>query len=71
MLTVRCDSCGELVPGVWYQPVFLSKGPDGGNALAEESPKWKKKDYSICGDCCEAFVGGKMHADATTGQRNG
>jgi hypothetical protein len=68
MLTVRCDSCGEIIEGIWYRPVFEAMTPEGGPVYGYVQPKWKHKSRALCEECCIAFVGGQLHANATTGK---
>lgn len=66
MLDVRCDSCGEPIEEIWFQPVFIAFNRYGGHENIVPMPAWKRRDYAVCESCVKEFVGGKMHAAATT-----
>jgi len=54
MEQLRCKSCGEMKdPKEIYNAQFWD----------DEMPYLAA---NVCRDCAEAFIGGKMHAEATT-----
>ena len=59
---IRCRSCGELKD--WDQIYSAQFWPEHHTNLEFLMER-------VCRDCVNAFLGGKMHADATTGIPNG